>query len=156
MPKVILQVDDEKDDIFLFQYAMKKAGENVLIQVATDGQKAIEYLNAAGSLTKCDGFPSPSLVMLDLKLPYMTGLEVLKWIRQEAFLSIPVVILSSSENESDIAAAYALGANAYLVKPCDTSQFMQIAKTIHDFWLMQNRLHPNAEPVQGVRALPPF
>jgi|SRR4051812_14252754 DNA-binding response OmpR family regulator len=147
MPKVILHVEDEEDDAFLFRRAMTKAGCSVPIQLASDGQTAIDYLKGTGSFAKRDEFPLPSLVLLDLKLPHVPGLEVLKWIRQEAALLVPVVILSSSENENDITAAYELGGNAYLVKPSDTSEFPEIAKTITDFWLRRNRPHPNA--VQG-------
>jgi two-component system response regulator len=142
MPKVILHVEDEENDVFLLQHAMTKAGYSVPIQVATDGQRAIDYLSGTGDFANRDKFPWPSLVLLDLKLPHVPGLEVLKWIRQEAALLIPVVILSSSENEEDITVAYELGANAYLVKPSDMSQLPEIAKTIKDFWLTQNRPHP--------------
>ena len=151
MPKVILHIEDEECDVFLFQHAMRKAGDNVSIQVATDGQKAIDYLKGAGKFANRNEFPLPSLVLLDLKLPHITGLDVLKWVRQEAGLSIPVVILSSSENEDDIATAYELGANAYLVKPSDTSELNGIAKTLKDFWLIQNRPHPNAAGTKALR-----
>jgi DNA-binding response OmpR family regulator len=104
---------------------------------------AIAYLSGEGIYANRDLYPIPSLVLLDLKLPYVTGLDVLEWIRHNAPVSVPVVILSSSENENDISAAYDRGANAYLVKPSDTSQFLTIARTIKEFWLMQNRIHPN-------------
>jgi CheY-like chemotaxis protein len=144
MRKVILHVEDEENDLFLFQHAMMKLGPGLAIQAATDGQKAIDYLGSQGSFTNRDEFPLPSLVLLDLKLPFIPGLEVLKWIRQKAALSIPVVILSSSESDNDVAASYELGANAYLVKPSDTSQLTEIAKAIKDFWLTLNRPHPDS------------
>jgi DNA-binding response OmpR family regulator len=150
MPKIILHIEDEENDAFLFQHAMGKVSSDVCIQVASDGQKAIDYL--AGNFANRVEFPLPALVLLDLKLPHIPGLDVLKWIRQEAGLSIPVVILSASENEDDTAAAYKLGANAYLVKPSDLSQLTGLAKALNDFWLMQNRPHldpAGAKPSRG-------
>ena len=151
MAKVVLYVEDEENDAFLFQHAMAKAGHLGPIHVATDGQKAIDYLEGAGKFANRDEFPLPYLVLLDLKLLHVPGLEVLKWIRQGGPLSIPVVILTSSENENDIAAAYELGANAYLVKPSDIRQLAEIAKAIKDFWLIQNRPYPNRVGTQASR-----
>lgn len=150
MAKVVLYVEDEENDVLLFQHAMAKAGHLGPIQVATDGQKAIDYLEGAGNFANRDDFPLPCLVLLDLKLPHVPGLDVLKWIRQKGTLSIPVVILTSSENEDDIAAAYELGANAYLVKPSDTRQLAEVAKAIKDFWLIQNRPCPNTVGDSGL------
>jgi len=143
MAKLILHVEDEEDDAFLFRRAMIQTGDSVAIQFASDGQKAIDYLQGTGGFANREEFPLPSLVLLDLKLPLVPGLAVLKWIRQQAALFIPVVILSSSESDDDIGAAYELGANAYLVKPSDTGELPDIAKTVKDFWLTRNRPHPN-------------
>src|SRR3954468_4105610 len=101
MTKVILHVEDEETDAFLFRHAMSKTGDTVAIQVATDGRMAIAYLSGEGIYANRDLYPIPSLVLLDLKLPYVTGLDVLEWIRHNAPVSVPVVILSSSENEND-------------------------------------------------------
>lgn len=149
MTKVILHVEDEENDVILFRHAMTKAGQGVLIQVATDGQKAIDYLNGTGDFANRDAFPFPRLVLLDLKLPHVSGVEVVKWIRQEAQLSLPVVILTSSESDGDIAAAYEAGVNAYVVKPSDTRQLTEIAKAIRDFWVNLNRLRPNVSTGKG-------
>jgi DNA-binding response OmpR family regulator len=143
MSNVILLVEDEPNDVILFQHAMLKAEYLLPVQVATDGQMAIDYLKGTDGFANRENFPLPSLLLLDLKLPHVPGLEVLKWIRQDAGLCTPLVILSSSENEHDIAAAYELGANAYLVKPSDTRKLYEMAKIIKDFWLTQNRPHPN-------------
>jgi DNA-binding response OmpR family regulator len=140
--KVILHVEDEETDVFLFKRAMTKTGHDVLIQVATNGRMAIDYFKGTDDFANRSEFPLPHLVLLDLKLPYVHGFGVIKWIRQEAALSTPVVILSSSENEADIATAYELGANAYLVKPSDTSQFLDIANTINEFWLVNDGGYP--------------
>jgi CheY-like chemotaxis protein len=85
-------------------------------------------------------------VLLDLKLPLVPGLEVLKWIRQQAQLSVPIVILTSSENEADIEAAYRLGANAYLVKPNEVTKLVEVAKAIKDFWVTLNCLQTDPGP----------
>jgi DNA-binding response OmpR family regulator len=152
--KVILHVEDEENDAFLFRHAMIRAGHLVPIQVATDGQMAIDYLKGEDSFSNRAEFPIPSLVLLDLKLPHVPGLEVLKWIRREAGLSIPVLILSSSENEAEIAAAYELGADAYLVKPSDSGELAEIARVIKDFWLMQNRPDTCEISVKALRKPP--
>jgi DNA-binding response OmpR family regulator len=142
VPNVVLHVEDEENDVLLLQYAMVKAGHLMPLQVATDGQMAIDYLKGEGCFANREEFPLPDLVLLDLKLPLLPGADVLKWIRREAALCVPVIILSSSENQEDIATAYELGANAYLVKPSDTRHLAVIAKSIKDFWLAQNRPHP--------------
>src|SRR5690349_19119637 len=81
--KTILQVEDDPNDVFLFQHAMKKVGVTNPLQVASDGQQAIDYLQSTGKFADRGKFPFPCLVLLDLKLPYVMGLEVLRWIRQQ-------------------------------------------------------------------------
>lgn len=146
----ILLVEDEPNDVFFFQRAMKKAGITHPVQVARDGQEAIEYLQGSGKFADRVAFPFPGLILLDLKLPCVMGLDVLKWIRQQSEWGPIVVILSSSREDVDIAAAYRLGANAYLVKPSEVGKLEEMARTIKDFWLLQNTALPNipfsAEP----------
>jgi two-component system response regulator len=143
MRKVILHVDDEENDILLMKFAINKAGIVDPIQVAADGQRAIDYLAGNGEFAHRDESPLPYLILLDLKLPQVPGLEVLKWIRQEAGLKIPVVILTSSQSDADVVAAYDSGANAYLVKPANTSKLAEMAKALRDFWLNQNTPSPD-------------
>ncbi len=138
MTNLILHVEDEENDAFLMQHALDRAGVAAAVQVASDGQKALDYLKGEGRFSNRAEFPFPTLVLLDLKLPYVPGLDVLNFIRQ-AGLTVIVVILSSSESEEDIAAAYRLGANAYLVKPSDTSKLLDVAKGIKEFWFTLNR-----------------
>jgi len=138
--KPILQVEDDPNDVFFLKHAMNKAGVANPIQVAVDGQQAIDYLKGAGKFADRDVFPLPCLVLLDLKLPYVMGLEVLKWIRSHAPNSLVVIILSASAEDTDIAAAYQLGANAFLTKPSEASKLEGLVMAIKDFWLTQNVL----------------
>jgi two-component system response regulator len=148
--KTILQVEDDPNDVFFLQHAMKKAGMANPIHVATDGQQAIDYLNGTGKFADRQKFPLPCLVLLDLKLPYVMGLEVLKWIRQQAGLAMPVILLTASGEEADIAAAYRLGANAFLTKPSQANKLWEMVKAIKDFWLTHNTLpHESLEDSPG-------
>jgi CheY-like chemotaxis protein len=138
--RTILQVEDDPNDVFFLLKAMKKAGVTSPIQVAQDGQQAIDYLQGAGKFADREKFPLPCLVLLDLKLPYVMGLDVLKWIRQESGLQLVVVLLTASSDDADIATAYRLGANGFLVKPSEASKFADMVKAIKDFWLTHNTL----------------
>jgi two-component system response regulator len=148
--KPILQVDDDPNDVFLLQRAMKKAGVVNPIQVATDGQQAIDYLKGAGKFADRKQFPLPCLVLLDLKLPYVMGLEVLAWIRQQPGAGLIVIVLTASGQEAEIASAYRLGANAFLTKPSEASKLVDMVKAIKDFWLTHNM--PPQESLNGFRS----
>lgn len=136
--KPILQVEDDTNDIFLLRHAMQKVGAEHALHVVTDGQEALDYLRGAGKYADRREFPLPCLVLLDLNLPCMSGLEVLRWIRQESGLPLVVLVLSTSADEAEVAAAYSLGANGYLVKPSQASKLIEIARSIKDFWLTHN------------------
>jgi CheY-like chemotaxis protein len=136
--ETILLVEDDENDAFFFERAIKKVGLKNPVRNARDGQEAINYLSGAGKFGQRADFPLPGLILLDLKLPFVMGLDVLKWIRQNAAFSPIVIILSSSAGETDIDAAYRLGANAYLVKPSESSKLEDMVRAINDFWLQQN------------------
>ena len=138
--KPILQVEDDSNDVVLLQHAMTKAGVANPIQVVTDGLQAIDYLKGAGKFADREKFPLPCLVLLDLKLPYVMGLEVLKWIRQQPGVAPIVILLTASAEDADIATAYRLGANAFLTKPSKASKLEDMVKAIKDFWLTHNTL----------------
>ena len=146
----ILLVEDDENDVFFFQRALKKAGVTNPLQVARDGQEAIDYLRGSGKFADRARFPQPGLVLLDLKLPFVMGLEVLKWIRQRSDLSPVVIILSSSQQDEDVAAAYRLGANAYLAKAADVSKLETMVRAINDFWLMQNTPPSRSVPARSL------
>jgi len=138
--KPILQVEDDPNDVVLLQHAMTKAGVANPIQVATDGRQAIDYLKGTGKFADRERFPLPCLVLLDLKLPYVMGLNVLKWIRQQPGVAPIVLLLTASAEDADIATAYRLGANAFLTKPSKASKLEDMARAIKDFWLTHNTL----------------
>ena len=145
--KPILQVEDDPNDVFLLQHAMTKAGVANPIHVASDGRQAIEYLQGTGQFADRETFPLPCLVLLDLKLPYVLGLDVLKWIRQQPGPPLVVVMLTASGEDGDIATAYRLGANAFLTKPSEAAKLVDMAKAIQDFWLTHNTLPEESSAV---------
>jgi len=133
-------VDDDPNDVFLLRHAMQKVGFTNPVQVAADGRQAIDYLKGAGKFADREKFPFPCLVLLDLKLPYVMGLEVLKWIRQRTGPTVIVLLLTASAEDADIASAYRLGANAFLTKPSTAEKLEDMVKAIKDFWLTYNTL----------------
>lgn len=148
--ETILLVEDDENDAFFLERAIRKIGMLNPVQNARDGQEAINYLRGIGKFSRRAEFPLPGLILLDLKLPFVMGLDVLKWIRQNPELSSIVIILSSSADEADIASAYRLGANAYLVKPSEVGKLEVMVSAINNFWLLQNTAPPNC----GVRCTP--
>ena len=138
MTKSILLVEDEENDVFFFKKALKKLGVENPLQVACDGQRALDYIEGEGKFANRDEFPLPYLVLLDLKLPQVKGLDVLKRIRELFDQGLVVVVLSSSKNDTDISEAYRLGANAYLSKPANFEGLVETVRAINDFWLKSN------------------
>jgi CheY-like chemotaxis protein len=141
--KVILLVEDNPDDAELTLRALKK--NNILNQVvlAHDGVEAIDYLFGTGTYAGRDTSALPSVVLLDLKLPKISGLEVLKQIRaQELTRYLSVVILTSSKEEQDLISGYQLGANSYIRKPVDFNQFMEAVRQLGLYWLVLNESVP--------------
>jgi len=133
MNNTILHIEDNPDDLLLVNLAFRKAGVDVRLETATDGDKAIQMLqNWLGTV-------SPACLLLDVKLPTLSGLEVLAWIRsQPQFKRLPVIMLTSSFLPDDINRAYELGANSYLTKPSDLEALVELAKTIDLYWLRTN------------------
>jgi two-component system, chemotaxis family, response regulator Rcp1 len=129
----ILLVEDNPGDVRLTREALKEAKFRNKVEVVGDGVEALAYLRQEGQYS---GAMRPHLIMLDLNLPRMDGREVLAAIKKDADLRrIPVVVLSSSEAETDIARAYELHANAYVTKPVDIDHFLQVVKAIEEFWV---------------------
>lgn len=140
MNNTILLVEDEEDDVFFMKRAMERLGIIKVLRVVEDGQQAINYLKGTGFYKDRERFPLPGLILLDLKLPEVMGLEVLKWIRQQScFSSIIVVVLTSSNLASDMNEAYRLGANSYLIKPRDSKKLLGVIKQVKEYWLDLNQ-----------------
>jgi two-component system response regulator len=137
--KTILLVEDNKDDEELTLRALRKHRLANNIVVARDGQQALDYLFAQGDYADRDKAQLPHIVMLDLKLPKISGLDVLKAIRSEAITRLlPVVILTSSNEHPDITTAYELGGNGYVRKPVSFDEFMEAVGQLGLYWLLIN------------------
>jgi CheY-like chemotaxis protein len=143
MSKLILLVEDNPTDEKLTVRAFKKSGVESEVIVVRDGAEALDFLFGTGSHAGRDVSVLPSVTLLDLNLPRISGLEVLKRIRADARTkALPVVILTASKEEEDLARGYALGTNAYVRKPVDFVQFAEAAKTLGVFWLQFNEQAP--------------
>lgn len=139
MSDSILWVEDDANDILLGGRAMEKVGLGPAT-IARDGQEAIDYLSGKRKFADRSLHPLPSLVLLDLKLPRRSGLEVLKWLREQPELRrIPVLVFTSSKEPADVNRCYELGANAYLVKPVDMNALVDVLQKLRAFWLGPNR-----------------
>jgi len=143
MSRNVLLVEDDENDVFFFRRAMKLAGWSTPLQVAENGRQAVDYLEGREQFSRRDEFPLPALVLLDLKLPYINGLEVLKWIREHTVLKhLTVIMLTSSKEEVDIERACVLGANAYVVKPAGSDELVNLVRSIWNFWIKYNEFCP--------------
>ncbi len=137
--KSILLVEDSQEDVFFMQRALKKSGVTNPMQVVEDGQKAVEYLEGSGIYVDRSAYPLPSIILLDLKIPFVKGLDVLKWIRSRADLAkIIVIVFTSSALDSDIAHAYSLGANSYSIKPPSSDMLVNFTKALQEYWLLHD------------------
>lgn len=157
--KVILHVEDDPNDVMLVELAFRKAKTDSSLVVVNDGEQAVNYLSGEGNYSDRTIHPVPALMLLDLKLPRKSGLEVLAWVRshpQPQIRRLPVLMLTSSNQLRDIDAAYDLGVNSYLVKPGDLTVLTELIKTIHQYWLGYN-MKPGATPPTstGAPSVPP-
>ena len=136
----VLYVEDEETDIFIMQHAFKKAGIGDRLHAVKDGKEALDYLAGNAPFNDRSRHPLPGLMLLDLKLPYLSGFEVLAWVRQQQHLKrLPVLICSSSSRPDDIARSYDAGANGYILKPNTLSQFEALTLALRDYWFLHNR-----------------
>ena len=134
-PFTILHVEDDPNDVLLVERAMRKANCTAVLRSVADGDKAVAYLKGEESFGNRDENPFPDVVLLDLKMPRKSGLEVLTWIREQAqFKRLPVVVFTSSKHEQDINRAYDLGANSYLVKPVGFDALLETVKQVQQYW----------------------
>jgi two-component system response regulator len=141
--KAILPIEDNPSDIGLTKRALERGRIANEIIVAEDGQEALDYLFCTGRHAGRDATDLPAIALLDLKLPKISGLEVLRKIREDARTRrLPVVILTTSREEKDLAAGYDGGANSYVVKPVDFKHFQQAIEQLGLYWLVINEAPP--------------
>jgi len=137
--QVILHVEDDPNDVLLVGLAFRKPGVGISLQVVNDGEQAVQYLSGQGAYADRHAFPIPALVLLDVKLPRRSGLEVLSWVRGcEQLRRLPIVMLTSSNQSADVNRAYDLMANSYLVKPSALEDLVELIKKITGYWLELN------------------
>jgi two-component system response regulator len=145
MNKTILLVEDNPDDEELMQRVLRKHNIANEVVVARDGAEAIEYLFGTGQYAGRDVRQQPQVVLLDLKLPKLDGLEVLRQVRADPLTqTLPIVILTSSMEEEDRIRGYKLGANSYVRKPVDFHQFTEAVRQLGVYWLLLNEPPPMA------------
>ncbi|HXF11764.1 MAG TPA: response regulator [Terriglobales bacterium] len=143
----ILLVEDNPDDLELTLHALRREHLANNIFTVRDGEEAVEFLFCNGRFAGRSFDHPPRLVLLDLKLPKLTGLEVLKLIKNDPRTkAVPVVVLTASREERDLVASYNLGANSYIQKPVDFDQFREIVKSTGLYWIVINQ-HPLANPL---------
>lgn len=141
--KVILLVEDNPDDVALTLRALKKNNISNEVVIARDGVEALDYLFGEGAWAGRDPAKIPVVILLDLKLPRVDGLDVLRRLRgDQRTRLLPVVILTSSNEESDLISGYALGANSYVRKPVDFNQFSEAVRHLGLYWLLWNEPPP--------------
>ena len=141
--KIILLVEDNPDDELLMMRALKKNHIANQVVVTRDGVEALDYLFGRGKYAERDLNSMPQLILLDLKLPKISGLEVLQQIRaDERTKYVPVVVLTSSSQDEDIVNSYDLGANSFVQKPVDFNEFIDATKQLGAYWLIINKTKP--------------
>ena len=142
----ILIVEDNATDVMLIRRAFAKANIANPVQVVSDGDRAVAYLAGSDGYDDRAQYPLPALLLLDLKLPRRSGLEVLEWLRaQDDLRRLPVVMLTSSRQSQDVNRAYDLGANSYLVKPVEFDDLQEMLGTLNTYWITYNE-KPNIVP----------
>ncbi|MEM6399494.1 MAG: response regulator [Cyanobacteria bacterium P01_D01_bin.116] len=135
----ILLVEDDSNDILFIQRAFRQTKFENSMQVVRDGDEAVAYLSGEGKYANRSLYPLPGMILLDLKLPRRSGLEVLEWLRIQPVLKrIPVVILTSSKENNDVNKAYDIGVNSYLLKPVNYNALNEMIETLNAFWLRLN------------------
>ena len=133
----ILIIEDDPNDVVLLKRALNRENINNPVQVVNDGKEAVHYLQGEGKYHDRTHFPFPSVIFTDLKMPRMSGFDVLDWLKNHPECSvIPLIILTASKMEEDVRKAYQMGANAYLVKPSSIGELQEMVKTVYNFWAL--------------------
>ena len=140
---VILLIEDNPADQQLTIRAFRKGHVSTNLQIASDGVEAMEYLRGEGKYFDREMYPIPDLILLDINMPRKDGKQVLKEIREDKDLKIiPVVMLTTSDQEKDVIDSYNLGVNAYISKPVRINEFMEVVHKLEDFWFSLNTILP--------------
>src|SRR5437762_2691609 len=141
MQPVILLVEDSENDAVLLQYAFQKAGLSKPLQVVRDGVDAMSYLLGLAYFSDRHKHPAPSILLIDLNMPRLNGLELLGWLRtQPEFQHLMVVVLTGSARKQEINSAYKMGAHSYLVKPAEAEDLQQLIDAFYQYWIVHNHL----------------
>ncbi len=147
---IILLVEDDANDVWLIQRAFQKAGFRNNLKIVRDGEQATRYLGGQGQYADREKFPIPFLILLDLKMPGMDGFEVLEWVRRDPTLKrLLVVVLTSSNLQTDVDRAYEMGANSYLVKPVEFDAMVNLIQRFEAYWAEINRI-PSPQNPSGI------
>jgi CheY-like chemotaxis protein len=144
---LVLVAEDNPDDALLLRRALEKAGIRARLKIVSDGEEMLLYLEGRGAFANRSTCPLPSLIILDLKMPRKSGLEVLEWIAGNPHVSVvPTIVLSSSNLDSDVRAAYKLGANTYFVKPTTFDELVETMRMVENYWRKATKLRPESRP----------
>lgn len=140
---LVLVAEDNPDDALLLRRALEKAGIRARLKIVSDGEEMLLYLQGLGAFANRATNPLPSLVILDLKMPRKSGLEVLAWMGENPDLSVvPTIVLSASNLDADVRSAYNLGANTYFVKPTTFDELVETMRTVETYWRKAIKLRP--------------
>lgn len=131
----ILVAEDDPNDVHLLQRAFRKNGINNPVQTCSDGEETIAYLRGEGKYANREAFPVPEVIFLDIKMPKKTGFDVLQWLQTHKECAvIPTIVLTSSDQQTDIQRAYQLGANSYLMKPASFDDLVKMTNVVFEYW----------------------
>ncbi len=151
-PLGVLLAEDELGDILAVRRAFEKAGVKTPVHIARDGQEVVDYLTGNPPFSDPVAHPLPALLLLDLRLPVISGFELLEWLRKQPRLRhMIVVVFSSSEDPEDINRAYDLGANSYIIKPHDPDDLVMVVKQLQQYWLNINA-NPTTPTLRAIQS----
>jgi CheY-like chemotaxis protein len=148
----VLLVDDDENDVFCFKRALQKNNLTLNVQVASDGQQAIDYMSGKGDYADRKKFPFPKFVITDNRMPGVSGADFLRWLKQHSkFHVIPTVVFGGSSSPQEIVNAYEnLGVNSYIIKPSQPDQLQEVVKRIFQYWAIcavpPPRINPDLKP----------
>lgn len=136
----ILLVEDDSNDVLLMKRALEKNGLHSPLHVVGDGEEALHYLQHTGPFVDLLSHPFPDVILMDLKLPRINGLEVLHWLHEHPECpAVPTIVFSASRIDSDVKEAYRLGANTYFVKPANFDELLELVRLMHEYWRRAER-----------------